>query len=45
MRGSKKPRELPEHWLTATISVVGMAFKSASESEISLSTCPLIATR
>src|ERR1700704_1549073 len=31
-RGSKKPRLLPEHWLTATISTDGMRLSSANDS-------------
>ena len=41
-RGSEKPRLLPEHWLTATISTEAMRFRSASLSFTGLSTLPLM---
>ena len=43
-RGSKKPRLLPEHWLTAVISTDGSFLMSASEMFMGLSTLPLIST-
>ncbi len=40
-RGSRKPRLLPEHWLTATISVAFIFLMSFSDSLSGLSTLPL----
>ena len=39
-RGWKKPRELPEHWLTAANSTRGSAAGSVSDSDSGLSTWP-----
>ena len=45
-RGSTNPRLLPEHWLTATISIGSkLVFKSWSERESGVSTLPPIAIR
>ena len=42
--GVMKPLLLPEHWLTATISVAGNFLMSASDNFNGLSTLPLIST-
>ena len=44
-RGSKKPRLLPEHWLTAAYSIAGIALRSASESDSGFSTEPFTTMR
>jgi hypothetical protein len=43
-RGLEKPRELPEHWFTATSSIEGMRLRSASLSFSGLFTLPLTST-
>ncbi|MCY1543359.1 hypothetical protein D9M68_791750 [compost metagenome] len=46
-RGMKKPRLLPEHWVTATSStgLPKCSFRSDSDSSSGLSTCPLTRMR